>query len=103
MKEVEQDMLGLLDVKLFKVYQSVDNGKEILASFKGCDPNDDDSIEIRVPFSPTLLAGYVALSQRALVIKKFLNSAELIACKVLALTEAYKWNLRIPSNTLQGF
>ena len=103
MKEVEQDMLGLLDVKLSKVQQSVDNGKEILASFKGGDPDDDDSIEIRVPFNATLLAGYVAFSQRALVIKNFLNSAELIACKVFALTEAYKWNLRIPSNTLQGF
>lgn len=78
MKEVEQDLLGLLDVRLFTVYQSVDNGKEILASFKGGDPDDDDSIEIKVPFSPTSLAGYVALSQRALVIKNVLNSEELI-------------------------
>lgn len=78
MKEVEQDLLGLLDVRLFTVYQSVDNGKEILASFKGGDPDDDDSIEIKVPFSPTSLAGYVALSQRALIIKNVLNSEELI-------------------------
>ena len=78
MKEVEKDLLGLLDVKLFTIYQSVDNGKEILASFKGGDPDDDDSTEIRVPFSPTSLAGYVALSQRALVIKNVLNSDELI-------------------------
>lgn len=78
MKEVEQDLLGLLGVKLFTIYQSVDNGKEILASFKGGDPDDDDSIEIRVPFSPTSLAGYVALSQRALVIKNVLDSDELI-------------------------
>ncbi len=78
MKEVEQDLLSLLGVKLFTIYQSVDNGKEILASFKGGDPDDDDSIEIRVPFSPTSLAGYVALSQRALVIKNVLNSEELI-------------------------
>jgi len=49
-----------------------------LASIKGGDPNDDDSIEIRVPFSPTSLAGYVALSQRALVIKNVLDSDELI-------------------------
>ena len=78
MKEVEKDLLSLLDVKLFTIYQSVDNGKEILASSKGGDPDDDDSIEIRVPFSPTSLAGYVALSQRALVIKNVLNSDELI-------------------------
>ena len=78
MKEVEQDLLVLLDVKLFTIYQSVDNGKEILASFKGGDVEDDDSIEIRVPFSATSLAGYVALSQRALVIKNVLDSEELV-------------------------
>ena len=77
MKDVEQDLLDLLDVKLFTIYQSVDNGKEILASYKGGDPDDDESVEIRVPFSPTSLAGYVALSQRALVIKDVLNSEEL--------------------------
>jgi GAF domain-containing protein len=77
MKQVEQDLLDLLGVRLFTIYQSVDNGKEILASFKGGDPEDDDSIEIRVPFSPTSLAGYVALSQRTLVVKNVLNSEEL--------------------------
>ncbi|MEX0617818.1 MAG: GspE/PulE family protein [Pseudohongiellaceae bacterium] len=78
MKEVEPDLLNLLGVRLFTIYQSVDNGKEILASIKGGDPNDDDSIEIRVPFSPTSLAGYVALSQRALVIRNVLDSQELL-------------------------
>ena len=32
MKEVEQELLDLLGVRLFTIYQSVDNGKEILAS-----------------------------------------------------------------------
>ncbi|MFM1896002.1 MAG: hypothetical protein RLZZ385_1076 [Pseudomonadota bacterium] len=77
MKQVEQDLLSLLKVRLFTIYQCVDNGKEILASIKGGDPSDDDSIEIRVPFSPTSLAGYVALSQRALVIKDVNNAQEL--------------------------
>ena len=77
MKQVEQDLLNLLGVRLFTIYQCVDNGKEILASIKGGDPGDDDSIEIRVPFSPTSLAGYVALSQRALVIKDVNNPQEL--------------------------
>ena len=36
-----------------------------------------DSIEIRVPFSPTSLAGYVALSQRSLIVKNVLDSQEL--------------------------
>jgi type II secretory ATPase GspE/PulE/Tfp pilus assembly ATPase PilB-like protein len=49
-----------------------------MASIKGGDPNDDDSVQIRVPFSPTSLAGYVALSQRALVIRNVLDSNELL-------------------------
>jgi len=77
MKEVEQDLLDLLGVRLFTIFQSVDNGKEILATFKGGDPDDDDSVQIRVPFSTTSLAGYVALSQRALVIRNVKNSEEL--------------------------
>ncbi|MDX1490647.1 MAG: GspE/PulE family protein [Pseudohongiellaceae bacterium] len=78
MSEVEQALLDLLGVRLFTIYQSVDNGKEILASFKGGDPDDTSTAEIRVPFSPTSLAGYVALSQRALVIKNVLDSQELL-------------------------
>ncbi len=77
MKDVEQDLLDLLGVRLFTIWQSVDNGKEILASIRGGDPEDDDSVEIRVPFSTTSLAGYVALSQRSLIIKDVCNSEEL--------------------------
>ncbi|MDP2140093.1 MAG: GspE/PulE family protein [Gammaproteobacteria bacterium] len=78
MKEVEQSLLDLLGVRLFTIYQSVQNGKEILASFKGGDPEDTSTTEIRVPFSPTSLAGYVALSQRALVIRNVLDQQELL-------------------------
>lgn len=78
MKDVEKDLLDLLGVRLFTIYQCVDNGKEILASIKGGDPDDDESIEIRVPFSPTSLAGYVALSQRSLIIKNVTDSDELV-------------------------
>ncbi|MFK7863005.1 MAG: GspE/PulE family protein [Pseudohongiellaceae bacterium] len=77
MKDVEQDLLNLLGVRLFTIWQSVDNGKEIFASIKGGDPDDDNSVEIRVPFSTTSLAGYVALSQRALVVKNVKDSKEL--------------------------
>ncbi len=77
MKDVEQDLLDLLGVRLFTIWQSVDNGKEISASIRGGDPGDDGSVEIRVPFSTTSLAGYVALSQRALVIKNVKDSEEL--------------------------
>ena len=77
MKEVEQELLDLLGVRLFTIYQSVDNGKEILSSIKGGDPDDDDSVQIRVPFSTTSLAGYVALSQKPLVIRNVKDSQEL--------------------------
>ena len=78
MKEVEKDLLDLLGVRLFTIYQSVDNGREILSSIRGGDPENDESLEIRVPFSTTSLAGYVALSQRALVIKNVMDSDELV-------------------------
>ncbi|MBL4821454.1 MAG: GspE/PulE family protein [Gammaproteobacteria bacterium] len=77
MKDVEQDLLDLLDVRRFTIYQCVDNGKEILASIRGGDSDDDELEEIRVPFSSTSLAGYVACSQRALVIKDVNDAREL--------------------------
>ena len=54
MKEVEGTILELMGSKMFTIYQSVDNGKEIVASFKGdTRPHeDDDDIEIRVPLYP---------------------------------------------------
>ncbi len=99
MKHVEQDLLDLLGVRLFTIYQCVDNGKEILASFKGGDPDDDESIEIRVPFSPTSLAGYVALSQRSLIVKNVLNSQELTDIHPRlqfskSFSEAKGWNVK---------
>lgn len=78
MKEVEGEMLGMLGCKLFTIYQSVDNGKEIVASFKGGIGSDEDTgFVIRVPFSPTSLAGYVALSQRPILVENVYNSEEL--------------------------
>jgi len=78
MKEAEPALLELLDVRLFTIYQSVHNGKEILASFKGGDPDENTANEIRVPFSPTSLAGYVALSQRSIMVKNVLDKQELM-------------------------
>jgi len=54
MKQIEGTILDLFKAKLFTIYQSVDNGKEIVASFKGGIGSDQgEDIEIRVPFSPT--------------------------------------------------
>ncbi|MBT6042610.1 MAG: Flp pilus assembly complex ATPase component TadA [Gammaproteobacteria bacterium] len=79
MKEVEGTILELMGSKMFTIYQSVDNGKEIVASFKGdTRPHEgDDDIEIRVPFTPTSLAGYVALSQHPLLVEDVYNAEKL--------------------------
>ena len=77
MKQVEQNLLALLDSKLFTIYQSVSNGKNVVASFKGGIGSDEDDIKIEVPFSPTSLAGYVALSQRPILVKDVYSQEEL--------------------------
>ncbi len=78
MKDVEGDMLALLRCKLFTIYQSVDNGKEIVATYKGGIGSDEgNDIVIKVPFTPTSLAGYVALAQRAILVDNVYNAEEL--------------------------
>jgi type II secretory ATPase GspE/PulE/Tfp pilus assembly ATPase PilB-like protein len=78
MKDVEGEMLALLKCKLFTIYQSVDNGKEIIATYKGGIGSDEgNDIVIKVPFTPTSLAGYVALAQRAILVENVYNAEEL--------------------------
>lgn len=77
MRQVEQDLLSLMDARLFTIYQSVSNGREVIASFKSGINGGDDDIEIRVPFTPTSLAGYVALSQRPLLVADVYDGEEL--------------------------
>ncbi|MCB1670086.1 MAG: GspE/PulE family protein [Gammaproteobacteria bacterium] len=78
MREVERDLLDLMGVKLITVYQCVEHCAELLATFKAGDSRSDDA-EIRVPFSPGSIAGYVALSQRSLLIKDVNDRQELTA------------------------
>jgi GAF domain-containing protein len=77
MKLVENNLLELLDTRLITIYQSVSNGKHIVATFKGGGKGDNDNIEIKAPFSPTSLAGYVALSQRPILVNDVYNKEEL--------------------------
>lgn len=77
MKEVETDMLSLLNCKLFTIYQSIDNGKEIEATYKGGIGSNDSDIVIRVPFSATSLAGYAALAQQPILVDDVYNSQAL--------------------------
>ena len=78
MKEVEADMLSLLNCKLFTIYQSIDNGKEIEATYKGgIGSNENNDIVIRVPFSATSLAGYAALAQQPILVEDVYDSQAL--------------------------
>ncbi len=77
MKEIEADMLSLLNCKLFTIYQSIDNGKEIEATYKGGIGSNDNDIVIRVPFSATSLAGYAALTQQPILVEDVYNAQAL--------------------------
>ena len=78
MQQIEGTILDLFKAKLFTIFQSVDNGKEIVASFMGgIGSEKGKDIEIRVPFTPTSLAGYVALSQRPILVKDVYDSSAL--------------------------
>ncbi len=54
MKQIEGTILDLFKAQLFTIFQSVDNGKEIVASFMGgIGSEKGQDIKIRVPFTPT--------------------------------------------------
>jgi type II secretory ATPase GspE/PulE/Tfp pilus assembly ATPase PilB-like protein len=76
MRETEQDLIDLLNVKLITVYQCVSHSSVLSTMIKAGDPSGQDE-EIRVPFSPGAIAGYVASSQRALLIKDVNDAREL--------------------------
>lgn len=78
MKEVEGDLLELLGTSMLTIYQSVENGKEIQAVFKGGAGSDTvEKQKIKVPLSTTSLAGYVALSHRSIVVRDVYDDKEL--------------------------
>ena len=78
MKEVEADMLTLLGCRMFTIYQSVNNGKEVVATYKGgVTASQNSDFVIRVPFSPISLAGFVALSQRPILVENVYDNEEL--------------------------
>ena len=78
MKTVESDLMELLGARIMSVYQTIDNGKEITAVFKGGEDSETvDKQTIKVPLSTTSLSGYVALSHRSLCIKDVYNPEEL--------------------------
>ena len=67
--------------KLSKIYQRLKYSKKLKVAMKEVEKDLLDllgeNFEIRVPFSTTSLSGYVALSQRSLVVKNVMDSQEL--------------------------
>ncbi len=73
MPEIEPDLLAYLQSERVTVYTRGRHTKEIVAKYK----SGEDLKEIRVPLSTTSIAGYVALSQKALTIEDVYNEREL--------------------------
>ncbi|MEO5363049.1 MAG: GspE/PulE family protein [Magnetococcus sp. DMHC-8] len=63
--EVEDLLLQFLDAQRLTVYQNARDGQEIIAKFK----TGQELHEIRLPLSPNSIAGYAALTSRALNIQ----------------------------------
>lgn len=78
LQSCEDALLKLLDARLFTVYERVANGKVLRAVFRGGDASGDEAAEIKVPFSATSIAGYVALSQEAILVRD-VNDTEEVA------------------------
>jgi len=76
MRETEQELIALLDIKLLTIYQCVTHSSELSTIIKAGDPEGQDE-EIRVPISRSAFAGYVATSGRPLLIKDVNNTDEL--------------------------
>ncbi len=66
---IEKNMLELLQAERLTVYQCTRQGREIVSKFK----TGDEIKEIRVPLSPTSIAGYVALSKKSIRIDDVYN------------------------------
>lgn len=71
--KVEKDILSLLKAERLTIYQNLSNGIEIQSIFKSSREKKD----IRVPYSTTSVAGWVALSNKSVVIKNLDDPQEL--------------------------
>ena len=71
--EVEKDILNLIKAERMTIYQSLSNGIEIQSVFK----SSGEKKEIRVPYSTTSVSGWVALSNKSVIIKDLDDHQEL--------------------------
>jgi type II secretory ATPase GspE/PulE/Tfp pilus assembly ATPase PilB-like protein len=73
MRGVQPLISDLLGCERITLYQSSDNGRELRASFR----TEDDDVDVRVPFSPSSISGYVAMSRQPVLIRNLEDAAEL--------------------------
>jgi len=71
---VEKEMLALLRAERLTVYRRNRRDTEIVSTYK----TGNEIREIRVPLSPTSIAGFVALSQRSVIVNNVYDRQELV-------------------------
>ena len=74
-KELEPLVLALFDAQRMSIFQRRRQHQDLVARFK----TGKETLEIKVPISPLSIAGYVALSQRPLIISNPYDTEELAA------------------------
>ncbi|WP_296052020.1 GspE/PulE family protein [uncultured Alteromonas sp.] len=74
-RELEPLILGLFDAQRMSIFQRRRQHQDLVARFK----TGKETMEIKVPISPLSIAGYVALSQRPLIISNPYDQEELAA------------------------
>ena len=74
-KDLEPLILGLFDAQRMSIFQRRRQHQDLVARFK----TGKETMEIKVPISPLSIAGYVALSQRPLIISDPYDQEELAA------------------------
>lgn len=74
-KDLEPLILGLFDAQRMSIFQRRRQHQDLVARFK----TGKETLEIKVPISPLSIAGYVALSQRSLIISNPYDTEELSA------------------------
>lgn len=73
--DMHDDLLALMQVERLTVYERSADGREIYSKFK----TGEDVGEIRMPLSPSSVAGYVALSQNSVRIADVYDPEQLLA------------------------
>jgi GAF domain-containing protein len=72
-------LLKVLKVHRFAIYQSVDNGNEMVSAYQTGIRGSDADVQIRIPMGPGSIVGFVALSQSPVLLTDVEDEDELTA------------------------